>query len=57
MMSKQYQVIKVALEIHEDDWNDDLEILVRRNGKLVQESNNELEVIEVSDNLNFGGGE
>tara|TARA_R110000824_G_scaffold145208_1_gene313461 strand:- start:2229 stop:2402 length:174 start_codon:yes stop_codon:yes gene_type:complete len=57
MMSKQYQVIKVALEIHEDDWNDDLEILVRRNGKLVQESNNELEVIEVSSNLNFGGEE
>jgi len=27
-MAKQFQVVKVAIEIHEDNWNDDLQVLV-----------------------------
>ncbi len=52
-MAKQFQVIKVAIEIHEDNWNDDLQVLVYNGDKLVDEYDyyEDMEVIEVSTNL------
>tara|TARA_R100000700_G_scaffold30891_1_gene37928 strand:- start:2406 stop:2585 length:180 start_codon:yes stop_codon:yes gene_type:complete len=52
-MAKQFQVVKVAIEIHEDNWNDDLQVLVYNGDKLVDEYDyyEDMEVIEVSTNL------
>tara|TARA_R100000234_G_scaffold110710_1_gene83252 strand:+ start:114 stop:293 length:180 start_codon:yes stop_codon:yes gene_type:complete len=52
-MAEQFQVIKVAIEIHEDNWNDDLQVLIYNGDKLVDEYDyyEDLEVIEVSANL------
>ena len=52
-MAKQFQMIKVAIEIHEDNWNDDLQVLVYNGDKLVDEYDyyEDMEVIEVSTNL------
>ena len=51
-MAKQFQMIKVAIEIHEDDWNDDLQVLIYNGDKCVdQYTTIDLEVLEVSANL------
>ena len=51
-MAKQFQIIKVAIEIHEDDWNEDLRINVMRDNKLLEQFTAvDVEVIEVSTNL------
>ena len=52
-MEEQFKMIKVAIEIHEDNWNDDLQVLVYNGDKLVDEYDyyEDMEVIEVSTNL------
>ena len=51
-MAKQFQIIKVAIEIHEDDWNDDLRINVMSDNRLLEQFTAvDVEVIEVSANL------
>ncbi len=51
-MAKQFEIIKVAIEIHEDDWNGDLRINVMRDNHLIEQYTAvDLEVIEVSTNL------
>ena len=51
-MAKQFQIIKAAIEIHEDDWNGDLRINVMRDNHLIEQYTAlDLEVIEVSANL------
>ena len=51
-MAKQFQIIKVAIEIHEDDWNEDLRINVMRDNCLIEQYTAvDIEVIEVSSNL------
>jgi hypothetical protein len=51
-MAKQFEMIKVAIEIHEDDWNGDLRINVMRDNHLIEQYTAvDLEVIEVSSNL------
>ena len=52
-MAKQFQMIKVAIEIHEDDWNEGLYVHVYNGDKLVGEYDyyEDMEVIEVSANL------
>tara|TARA_Y100001938_G_scaffold148150_1_gene231074 strand:+ start:1760 stop:1981 length:222 start_codon:yes stop_codon:yes gene_type:complete len=51
-MAKQFQMIKVAIEIHEDDWNEDLRINVMRGNQLLEQyTATDLEIIEVSANL------
>ena len=51
-MAKQFQIIKVAIEIHEDDWNEDLRINVMRDNKLLEQFTAvDVEVIEVATNL------
>ncbi len=51
-MAKQFQMIKAAIEIHEDDWNKDLQVLIYNGDKCVDQYDTvDLEVIEVSSNL------
>lgn len=52
-MAKQFQMYKVAIEIHEDDYNEDLQVRIYNNDKLVDEYDyyEDLEVLEVSANL------
>ena len=52
-MAKQFQIYKVAIEIHEDDYNDDLRVRIYNGDKLVDEYDyyEDLDVIEVSTNL------
>ncbi|QDP55834.1 MAG: hypothetical protein Tp1100SUR639781_47 [Prokaryotic dsDNA virus sp.] len=51
-MAKQFTMIKVAVEIHEDDWNGDLRINVMRGNQLLEQyTATDLEIIEVSANL------
>ena len=52
-MAKQFQIYKVAIEIHEDDYNDDLRVRIYNGDKLVDEYDyyEDLDVIEVSSNL------
>tara|TARA_R100000697_G_scaffold13266_3_gene19358 strand:+ start:1736 stop:1915 length:180 start_codon:yes stop_codon:yes gene_type:complete len=52
-MAEQFKMIKVAIEIHEDNWNDDLQVLIYNGDKLVGEYDyyEDMEVIEVSANL------
>ena len=52
-MAEQFKMIKVAIEIHEDNWNDDLQVLIYNGDKLVGEYDyyEDMEVIEVSTNL------
>ena len=52
-MAKKFKMIKVAIEIHEDNWNDDLQVLIYNGDKLVGEYDyyEDMEVIEVSANL------
>lgn len=52
-MAKQFQMYKVAIEIHEDDYNEGLQVRIYNNDKLVDEYDyyEDLEVLEVSANL------
>ena len=51
-MAKQFTMIKVAVERHEDDWNGDLRINVMRGNQLLEQyTATDLEIIEVSANL------
>lgn len=52
-MAKQFRMVKVAIEIHEDDWNNDLQVVIMNKDKVVGEytSCRDLEIIEVPDCL------